>query len=692
MFDGGRTFTWDRDAHSYQRHGCEHLLDHHAAMLWLSPGYGKTAITLHAFKRLLDSGQAKNMLVVAPLRVAQTVWAQEIERWASLHGLRACLLHGAKKETWLKRRDVNVWLINYEGLQWLRQMLDKKKIESPFDVVVFDEVRRMKSSTGMRFRAVKPIAALAKWRWGLTGTPASNGLMDLFGQFLIVDGGAALGTRITRFRYEFFEKGYDGFSWEPRPGAREAVEARIADMVFRADGMLDLPDFVYDPRKIVLDDKARALYNRMKDDLLTQIEGTTITAANAAVLVGKLKQMSNGRVYDEKREIIKVHAAKQDALRELVEEMGDEQLLIAYDYHHDLDQIREVLGDDIPYLGAGVNGATAMEHVERWNRKEIQFLAANPASAGHGLNLQRSGAHHILWWGPTFDLDHYIQFNDRIRRQGNTAAAVVVHTFITEKSVDEVALKAQTDKASLQDSLLAALTSVYGDDIKVDTGEKETNTMADLQFKSDAAQQANPFAQQAQQPQQANPFAQQAPAQANTPPAQSADMFAGQPAPQANPFAAQPAAPQPQANPFAGQPQQQPTQEAAPQFNPFAQAAPSPEQVMQQAQQAQAIQQDVAAPPPPGPQEAPQFNPFAGNATVEDAQVVPEPPLQAPAPPQAVSFADASPAEAPAGAPADPTVQAVAGTVVPPGFSPLYILIPAEKMAAVMAALGRALK
>lgn len=675
MLDGMSTFTWDRDAHIYQRRGCDHLLDRNAAMLWLSPGYGKTAIALHAFKKLLDTGQARNMLVVAPLRVAQTVWAQEIERWASLHGLRACLLHGAKKETWLKRRDVNVWLINYEGLQWLRQMLDKKKIESPFDVVVFDEVRRMKSSTGMRFRAVKPIAALAKWRWGLTGTPASNGLMDLFGQFLIVDGGAALGTRITRYRYEFFEKGYDGFSWEPRPGAREAVEARIADMVFRADGMLDLPDFVYDPRKIVLDDKARALYNRMKNDLLTQIEGTTITAANAAVLVGKLKQMSNGRVYDEKREIIKVHDAKQEALRELAEELGDEQLLIAYDYHHDLDQIREVLGDDVPYLGAGVNGATAMEHVERWNRKETQFLAANPASAGHGLNLQHSGAHHILWWGPTFDLDHYIQFNDRIRRQGNTAEAVVVHTFITEKSVDEVALKAQTDKATLQDSLLAALTSVFGDDIKVDTGEKETHTMADLQFKSDADQQANPFAQQAQQPQQANPFAQAAPAA---------------PAAQANPFA-QAGAQEAQAPAQAAQP----AQEAAPQFNPFAQAAPSPEQVMQQAQQAQAIQQDVAAPAPQGPESA-AVNPFAQAAPAAPApQAAPQAPVPqaAPAAPAPQPPTQPAPAPAPvAPAPADPTVQAVAGTVVPEGFSPLYILIPTAKLSAVTAALGRALK
>jgi hypothetical protein len=272
-----------------------------------------TSITLHAFKAMKDAGMAQNMLIVAPLRVIQTVWEQEIEQWASLCGLRAARLHGAKKDKWLRRRDVNVWLINYEGLPWLVDLAKKGKLPVTFDVMVFDEIRRMKNSQGIRFKAARPFAALAKYRWGLTGTPASNGLMDLFGQFLILDNGKALGQRITRFRHEFFEQGYDGFSWVPRPGAQDAIETRIGPMVFRADGMLDLPDFIYDNRVITLDAKARKIYDTLKRDLITELGGTKITAANAAVLVGKLKQMANGRVYDENHAVHEIHSQERGA-------------------------------------------------------------------------------------------------------------------------------------------------------------------------------------------------------------------------------------------------------------------------------------------------------------------------------------------------------------------------------------------
>lgn len=679
---------WSTHAHDYQVRAAAHLFERRAAALWLDPGYGKTTTVLHAFKALRDAGAAQHMLIVAPLRVIQTVWAQEIGHWSSLKGLVPARLHGTKKETWLKRRDVNVWLINYEGLPWLADMAKAGKVPFVFDVVVFDEVRRMKNSQGQRFKYARPIAALAKYRWGLTGTPASNGLMDLFGQFLILDDGAALGQRITRFRHDYFEQHYDGFTWVPRPGAQEQIEKKIEPYIFRADGKLDLPDFVFDNRVVTLDAKARKTYNTLKNDLVASLEGTTITAANAAVLMGKLKQMANGRVYDENRGVHEIHTAKRDALQELVEELGSEQLLIAYEYNHDLEQIREALGDDLPYLGSGVNERTALDYVDRWNRREIQIMAAHPASAGHGLNLQKGGAHHILWWGPTFDLDHYIQFNDRLRRQGNEARAVVVHTFVTEHSVDETAVKAREDKATLQSALLNALTAEFGESMKVNVGA-ENHTMQ-LQFKSDAA---------AAQPAQ-NPFAQ---------PAQAApNPFAQQAQPAQNPFAqqAQPApapAPQPAQNPFQAQPVQNPfavnTTGAAP-VNPAAQV--------------QAIRADVAAPPPPSPAEAfaafgaalpPSSQPAAPNPFAQPAQAVVDAEVVETRPNITASPEDRQPpaqsdtgwqvpaARAAADAyMADKTVVATVAPASGVDYVPFNTIVPADKLADVMAAVARVLK
>ena len=665
--------NWDQHAHEYQKAGAAHLWNSAAhggvACLWLSPGYGKSMITLHAFKALRDAGLVKNMLIMAPLRVVQTVWAQEIENWASLNGLKAARLHGPKKDEWLKRRDVDIWLINYEGVPWLANLAKAGKLKFGFDVVVADEVRRLKNSQGFRFKAARPFFKMARYKWGLTGTPASNGLQDLFGQFLILDEGKALGSRVTRFRHEYFEKGWDGFTMLPRPGAQEKMEAQIKHYIFRADGMLDLPAFVHNPIKVVLDPKARKVYNTLKNEMIAEIGDTPISAANAAVLMGKLKQLANGRVYDESRNIIHVHSAKAEALKELVEELGDEQLLIAYWFQHDLDQIREVLGADLPYIGSGVNEAQMNEVVDGWNRGEIQIVAASPASAGHGINLQKSAAHHILWWGPTFDLDHYIQFNDRLRRQGNTADAVVVHTFVTENSVDEQAILAREGKATLQDSLLSALTAQFGNDITIDRSTQETKPMTQLQFKSDANQQ-----QPQQQPQQQ--------------------------APQGNPFG------------------QQPAQQQAPQGNPFGQAQQPAQQAVNPFGQQQAIQQDVGANPPPTANQAfaafgvavgspnpfdqqqpaqeqqPQQNIQTGGERVDPAQGQQGNPFgQQPAvndtgwqkPAQFIEDAQVVDSVSEGAVPTIPSQ-------APTGMVPLYMFVPADKLDKVLSAIARAVK
>ena len=647
---------FDTHAHEYQRNGAAHLYNSTAtggvAVLWLDPGYGKTMIVLHAFKALYEAGIVKNMMIVAPLRVAQTVWGQEIDEWASLNGLVACRLHGTKKEKQLARRDVNIWIVNYEGIPWAIKMAKQGKMQ-PCDVVVYDEIRRMKNAQGKRFKAARPLTSMAKFKWGLTGTPASNGLLDLFGQFLILDDGLALGKYITKYRSQYFEQGYDGFSWLPRPGAQEMIEDRIKPYIYRADGYLDLPEFVDDIRKIVLPPAAMKKYREMKQNLITEMESDQITAANAAVLVGKLKQMSNGRVYDENRKIITLHAEKQEALKDLIDELGDEQLLIAYEFNHDLTQLREVLGDDLPYLGAGINEKTAQDYVDRWNSGDIRVMAAHPASAGHGLNLQKGNAHHILWWGPTIDLDHYIQFNRRLLRQGNKSSHVVVHTFVTAQTVDETVIIARTEKDGIQSGLLSALTAEFGDAIITpeETKTNEDNSMTNLAFKSDANQQPS-----------ANPFAPQG---------------GEAPAPSANPFAqAQPAAPA--SNPFA-----QASGQAPAPSNPFAPQG--------NGQQAAAIQDAVAAPPipQPDPQSAPP-NPFAQQAQapapaaqVEEAQVVqPAQPEPAPAAPEAPEAAGEVNTATQHPAPSAEYVMVV----------PFSMSIPIDKMDKVLAAIGRALK
>lgn len=659
-------------AHVYQRNGAAHLWNSSAhggvAALWLDPGYGKTTIVLHAFKALKDAGLVKTMMVIAPLRVVQTVWAQEIEEWASLRGLVACRLHGPKKETMLKRKHVDIWIVNYEGIPWVAKKAKSGELP-PIDVLCLDEVRRMKNAQGKRFKALRPIAKLAKYKWGLTGTPASNGLLDLFGQFLILDDGEALGKYITKYRMNFFEQGYDGFSWIPRPGAQDLIEKRIEHYVYRADGFLDLPEFVNDRRNVVLPPAGKKKYDDMKKHLLLELqqEGQKITAANAAVLVGKLKQIANGRVYDEKRNVIEIHDAKKEALEDLIDELGDEQLLIAYEYNHDLDQLREILGDDLPYLGAGVNEHTVMSHVEKWNAGEIPVLAAHPASAGHGLNLQKSGAHHILWWGPTVDLDHYIQFNRRLLRQGNKASHVVVHTFVSVGTVDESVIVAREDKDGLQSNLLSALTAEFGDAIVVDEESHTEENIMDLQFKSDANQAANPFGG-------GQPAAAPAPAAANP--------FGG------NGEMGQAHTANPPANPFGGgapAPAPAPTGQAP--ANPFG-GAPNTSAVEQQV----AIQQDVAAPPmpTPDPASAPP-NPFGGQA--EQPKEVAAPTSQ---PEEVAAPAVAEPAKE--AAPATdtgwkaPAVAEVAEASNPTGMVPVYVHVPADKLDKVLSAIGRAVK
>lgn len=462
--------------HAYQQRAVDHLYERGSAMLWLDPGMGKTSVVLSAFDSLLRAGMAEKMLVVAPLRVCQMVWQQEAQKWSQFHELTFSLIHGPeKKRIEALEAPADVYLINYEGLPWLCNRFSTPKSsfarsarvagKLPFDTLVFDEVTRVKNPSAKRSKRMHAFADKAVRRWGLTGTPNPNGYMDLFGQFLMVDGGAALGRYITHFRDRYFVQGYNGFDYTLRSGADAEIEERIRPYVFRASAAeyLSLPPLVEHRIELELDTKSREVYKKMKRDMLAELGDSTITAANAAATYSKLKQMANGAVYTTAPEHEELHDVKINALADLVEELGGSPLLVAYEFQHDLSRLLEKF-PDTPFLGGGVSGKRASEIEADWNAGKIRLLFAHPASAGHGLNLQGSSASHLCWFSQTWDYELYDQFIRRIHRQGTNATRIMNHKLIVKNTIDEDVEAALNSKETTQGRLLSALKSVFEDD------------------------------------------------------------------------------------------------------------------------------------------------------------------------------------------------------------------------------------
>ncbi len=445
--------------HPYQQRGVEFLCQQGSAALFLDPGMGKTSIVLSAFATLATSALATRMLVVAPLRVIQTVWEAEAKKWTQFRHLKFSTLHGPKKQARLKD-DADIWLINPEGCQWLSDQYFGRSL--PFDTVVIDELTKFKNPKSVRSKTLRPRLKNVRRRWGLTGTPIPNGYLDLFGQFLMLDDGAALGKYVTHYRDTYFQPDFNGFDYQLQPGGAARIEAKIAPYVLRmaAEDYLDLPPLVDDVRLVDLEPAAKATYAAMKKDMLAELPEGVVTGANAAAVYSKLKQMANGAVYlgeGTERKVSTLHATKLDAVEELVEELCGAPLLLAYEFNHDLDRLKAKLGVDTPHLGSGVNAERTKEIVAEWNAGKIPVLLAHPASAGHGLNLQGSGAGHIGWFGPIWDLELYEQFIQRVHRQGTTALRTVTHIFVARDTIDELVLVALRDKSITQDKMLANL-------------------------------------------------------------------------------------------------------------------------------------------------------------------------------------------------------------------------------------------
>jgi SNF2 family DNA or RNA helicase len=473
------------EPHDYQKTAVKFLLEHAAAALFLDPGLGKTSITLAAIKMLKRQKVLNKVLLIAPLRVCHSVWPNEISKWRDFRRLKVVVLHGPHKDELLKE-DADIYVINPEGLDWLLQVqktktpsnktkvsVDLRRWKSlGFDTLVIDELSKFKHTNTNRFKAMKLVLGTFARRWGLTGSPASNGLMDLFGQCYILDQGRTLGQYITHYRMTYFDQGYDGFSWSLKDGADEAIYERLRPLALRmGDDLLDMPKVVENNIKIQLPDKVMRIYTEIEDDLVAKIDEGIVTAKTAATASMKCRQVANGGIYldpevqalvklpSSKKEWVDLHEAKLDALEELVEELQGSPLLVAYDFQHDLERIKKRFGKDVPYIGGGVSVKRSTELEQAWNRGELPILFGHPQSMGHGLNLQECG-HHVAWHSLTWDFELYDQFNRRVLRQGNNAKRVFIHHLIAEGTIDEVVLAALKMKRRGQNALFSALKNI----------------------------------------------------------------------------------------------------------------------------------------------------------------------------------------------------------------------------------------
>lgn len=386
------------------------------------------------------------------------VWPDEITKWEDFNGLTYTILHGKDKERNLGL-DRDIYLINPEGLLWLLETPLNGRSVPEFDAIIIDESTKFKDSTTRRFKLLKKFLPGIARRWILTGTPVPNGISDLFGQIYILDYGRSLGRYITHFRMEYFVRsGYNLYEWKPRPGAFEEVIEKISPLILQlsAKDYLEMPELpALAPVMVDLPEAARNRYNAVENDFLSLSESGDIVAANAAVAGVKCRQLANGAVYDENRNVIPVHETKLDALEDLLEELGGAPTLVMYEFQHDADRIMGRLGKT-PIFSSGLAPRSLDKLVDDFNGGRIPVLLGHPASMGHGLNLQAS-CHHIIWFGIPWNLEHYDQAIARIYRQGQSSRNVFVYHIVARDTLDEKVFRVLQDKERTQQSVLAAL-------------------------------------------------------------------------------------------------------------------------------------------------------------------------------------------------------------------------------------------
>jgi SNF2 family DNA or RNA helicase len=454
------------DMFEYQQKATVFQCDHDASALWLDMGLGKTAITLTTIAHKLNTGEVKAVVIVAPIRVCRLVWRQEALKWSHTNHLTFSMMLGDRDQrTRGLLNKANIYLINYDNLEWLATALKTYYVahgrEMPFDGIVFDEITKCKNSSTNRVKALRKILTGFKWRTGLTGTPAANGYTDLHGQYLVLDDGKRLGSSKTQFQTRWYRK--EGkYKSVPYADTDERIKELIGDMTLEmsAADYNPLPDMITNNIEIALSPELQEKYDEMEKQFFIQLDsGTDVEIFNSAALTNKCLQFSSGFMYPISGMPLweTIHDEKLNALEEIIEEAGGEPILCAYNYRADAERIMEKFKYLHPINLTECKSEKALnDAMSRWRNKSCQLMLGHPASMGHGLDgLQHTG-NTIVWYGMNWSLDLYDQFNARIRRQGQ-GKPVICHRIICPTTLDMAQVLAVEEKSTTQTALRKAV-------------------------------------------------------------------------------------------------------------------------------------------------------------------------------------------------------------------------------------------
>lgn len=439
--------------HNYQVATVNHILMNTHAGAFLDMGLGKTVSTLTAINFLIyEDLEIDKVLVIAPKRVAESVWSAEIEKWSHLKNLRLCKIVGSQKQRLAAlKQDADVYMLGRDNVAWMCGQFGGSML--PFDMLVIDESSSFKNHKSLRFKALKKVQPCFERVVILTGTPAPNSLIDIWSQVFLLDNGERLSRFVTRFQKEYFDKSYDGWSYEIKKGAADRIHEKIGDICIsmKASDYLDLPKTIQNPVWVEMPKSLSKTYDDFeKQQVLEMFESDTeITAVNAAALSSKLSQFANGALYDEDRNVHEVHSLKLDALEEIIESANGKPILLAYNFIHDCDRILKRFRSLKPVK------LKTDQHIQDWNKGKIKLMVMHPASGGHGLNLQHGG-HTIVWFGVNWSLELYQQFNARLDRQGQTHP-VIINKILVKGTVDDDKVKALERKDKTQAGLMRAV-------------------------------------------------------------------------------------------------------------------------------------------------------------------------------------------------------------------------------------------
>lgn len=449
------------DLHDYQIFGYKHIINTPYCGLFLDMGLGKTVTTLTAINTLIyEDLEIKNVLIVAPKRVVETVWSDECEKWDHLKHLKVVKIVGAEpKRTEALKKEADIYVVSRDNIAWLCAFYGGIL---PFDMLVIDELSSFKSYKSLRFKALKLARPSIKRVVGLTGTPAPNGYIDLWAQLYLIDRGERLEKTITKYRERYFREGRRNgavvYDYKLLNDAEEQINQRISDICIsmKSNDYLDMPELIMNRVSVTLPPTIKKMYDDFEKDKVLDLikpeaeDSKEINVINAAALANKLLQFANGAIYDEDHTAHEIHKEKIDALKDIIEDANGKSILVAWSFQHDRDRLMEALKAYKP------RELKSEKDIRDWNEGKVQVMLAHPASAGHGLNLQ-AGGNIIVWFGLTWSLELYQQFNGRLYRQGQKSRTVIIHHIITEGTHDEDVIKAIEAKDEKQESLLSSI-------------------------------------------------------------------------------------------------------------------------------------------------------------------------------------------------------------------------------------------